>query len=153
MSSPRISTQSPLSGCYGHLLGGHWPRAPRLDATPYRRSREFRQQDYTAVGMHEELDPITRLQPKMFTDSLGDGGLTLDGNRGFHISPLHIQKCNTTAVGCMSILSNSRRWCRLTAPLAYSSSTALRKSFMNSTSRSASIGETSKSRCSENALV
>ena len=34
--------------------------------------------------MHEELHPITRLQPKMFSDSFRDGGLTLDGDCGFH---------------------------------------------------------------------
>lgn len=36
--------------------------------------------------MHEELNPITRLQPKMFTDRFRDGGLALDGDRGFHLS-------------------------------------------------------------------
>jgi hypothetical protein len=36
--------------------------------------------------MHEELNPITRLQPKMFTDRFRDGGLALDGDRGLHLS-------------------------------------------------------------------
>ena len=36
--------------------------------------------------MHEELNPITRLQPKMFTDRFRDGGLALNGDRGFHLS-------------------------------------------------------------------
>jgi hypothetical protein len=36
--------------------------------------------------MHEELNPITRLQPKMFTDRFRDGGLALDGDGRFHLS-------------------------------------------------------------------
>jgi hypothetical protein len=35
--------------------------------------------------MHEEFDPITWLQPKMLANGLGNGGLALDGNRGFHL--------------------------------------------------------------------
>jgi len=38
--------------------------------------------------MHKELNPITRLQAKVFTDRFWDCGLALDGDRGFHI-PLH----------------------------------------------------------------
>ena len=86
MSSLRISTQSTFGNRCAHLLGGHRPGVPGFDHTTYRRSREFRQQDYTAIGMHEELNPITRLQPKMFTDRLRNGGLALDGDRGWNVS-------------------------------------------------------------------
>lgn len=103
MSSPRISTQSTLGNRCGHLLGGHRPGVPGFDHTTYRRRWDFRQQHYSAVGMHEELNPITRPQPKMFTDRFRDGGLALDGDRGFHLfPPLHISKCNTTATVCTS---------------------------------------------------
>jgi hypothetical protein len=30
--------------------------------------------------MHKELNPITRLQPKMFTDGFWDGCLAFDGD-------------------------------------------------------------------------
>jgi hypothetical protein len=43
--------------------------------------------------MHEELNPITRLQPKMFTDRFRDSGLTLNGDRGFHLT-LHYKLIN-----------------------------------------------------------
>jgi hypothetical protein len=52
--------------------------------------------------MHEEFNPITWLKPKMFANRFRDGGLALDGNRRFHTSPLHINKCNTTTMGCKS---------------------------------------------------
>jgi hypothetical protein len=47
------------------LLGGHRPGIPGFDHTTYRRSGEFWQQDYAAIGMHKELNPIARLQSKM----------------------------------------------------------------------------------------
>jgi len=61
-------------------------RAPAFDRPAHRGSWEFRQQDYTAVGMHEELNSITRLQPKMVTNRFRYGGLALNRDRGFHVS-------------------------------------------------------------------
>jgi len=107
--SPWISTH-PLGGCYSHLLGTHRPQSPGFNHTPYRRSWEFRQQDHTAIGMYKELNPITRLQPKMFTDGFRDGGLSLDRDCRFHIPPLHILKCNTALPGCQAGQPNPE-WC------------------------------------------
>jgi hypothetical protein len=61
VSTPRISTYSTLGHRCGHLLGGHGPGVPRFDHTAYRRSGELWQQDYAAIGMYEEFNPITRL--------------------------------------------------------------------------------------------
>src|SRR5258708_5228796 len=75
--------------------------------------------------MHEELNPITRLQPKMFTNRFRDGGLALDGDRGFHLSlhyiltnviprlSLHVKpaiqpKFCTSADSCMASYRGSR---------------------------------------------
>ena len=116
MSSSRMSTQSTLGSRYGHLLGGHRLPAPGFDRTTYRRSWAFRQQNYTAVGMHEEFYPITWLQPEMFANGFRDGGLALDGDRRFHIPPLHIKKCNTTPraasqAGSNVLTADSLGWC------------------------------------------
>ena len=41
---------------------------------------EFRQEDHTAVRMHEELNAVSWLQPEMFANSLRDRRLTLDSD-------------------------------------------------------------------------
>src|SRR6516162_8393859 len=79
-----------------HLLVRHRPPS-RPDDAPQGRGGKFRQEDHAAVGMDEELDPVTRLQPKMLPDGLWDRRLALGRNRGFHGTPLRFVKCNTSA--------------------------------------------------------
>ena len=56
--------------------------------------------------MHEEFDPITWLQPKMLANGLGNGGLALAGDCGFHGWLLLDYKCNTTAFLCSQALTD-----------------------------------------------
>jgi len=52
------------------MVTGRW----RLDLMMPRKGRrlDFRQQDHTAIRMHEELDSISWPQPQMFANSFRD---------------------------------------------------------------------------------
>src|SRR5260370_40467990 len=82
-SSPSGTSGTFSSSC-GHLRGGHRPLASGLDHASQCRSRKLRQQNHAAIGMYEELNPITRFQPEMLANGLRYGRLALDGDGGLH---------------------------------------------------------------------
>src|SRR6516165_10086747 len=105
------------SGCLAHLFDCHRPPGPNNVAQDGRGP--LRQQDHTAVGMHEEVEPVTTLQPEMLADELRNCRLPFAGDCGLHgESPYHyIPMCKTllhaSIAGGSAILLECRVFLRL----------------------------------------
>ena len=69
------------SSGFAHLICRCRRSSPRLNNTAQDGDGPLRQQHYTAIRVHEELDPIARFQPEMLPDSLWNCRLALSSDR------------------------------------------------------------------------
>src|SRR6202048_2652503 len=67
------------SGRLAHRFDCHRP--PGLNNATQDGGGPLRQEDHAAVGMHEEFEPVARLQPEMFADGLWYCRLPFAGER------------------------------------------------------------------------
>ena len=68
------------------------PPKPRVSATRLRNLSLNILDNSRVIGSSSSCIPT----------AVSDGGLALDGDGGFHLPPLHMMKCNDTAIVCQS---------------------------------------------------